>query len=326
MIFLYDGNHLQLDAGWKKYKKGYIKTIGTESIKIDTIHKKVYLNTFSIPYYYNDNTLSSFPFPKLSLIPYDHDICFDSTLSVVYNHKKNISSYTKEKINVDNFVEFIIDSAGKTFDTNTKYLIPQSHGLDSTTVQAIMDYYNIDYKPYKVKGFSKNKFYNQLQQIHWGFRQTPYYKNSVSIVTGFYGDEYILRNPVYVQYRLFEDNIDLHKQFLKFPNSYMHDFYMMYYKKKTSSLKVNQNYLQIILNDWQMWHVNNCQIVNPFFNKEILFKGLSLDADSIIKQSIDGFISKEIIKRTNPKLLTTLDNKKNASDPLHFDYRFIRED
>jgi len=45
-----------------------------------------------------------------------------------------------------------------------------------------------------------------------------------------------------------------------------------------------------------------------------LMQGLSLDQDNILKQLTDGYISKQIILRTDPKRLNDLDKAKNASD------------
>ena len=71
-----------------------------------------------------------------------------------------------------------------------------------------------------------------------------------------------------------------------------------------------------ILNDHQMWSFDETTIISPYHDLDILQKGLGLDVDNVIKQVTEGIIQKEIITRTNKKLIDELDKSKNASDPV----------
>ena len=88
---------------------------------------------------------------------------------------------------------------------------------------------------------------------------------------------------------------------------------MQEYAKKMNK-GYHQDWLQWLLNDYQLWSYGVVDVCNPYKDKNILMQGLSLDRDNILKQLTDGFISKQIILRTDPKRLNDLDKAKNASD------------
>ena len=94
----------------------------------------------------------------------------------------------------------------------------------------------------------------------------------------------------------------------------MYDYFKEYYCVKITNLQPNKNFLQNILNDYQLWSHFNTQVICPFKNINILQLGLNLDYDTIIKQVTDGYINKKIISLCNKKLLLSLDDKKNTSD------------
>lgn len=319
MIFSYDGKNLELDRGWQATNGKFHKKMENDEIEINTTQQYLKTNTESIPYYHKGNCLASFPFPGFKQIPYDHDVeIINGNLEIKYNQKKTLNFTKTKESTLDEMIDVCIDRMSSIFDPRQKYLLPKSNGVDCTAVQSVMDYFNIDYDLFVIKRFSRNEWYKKLQKLHWGFMQTPYSTKKCNVVTGMYGDEYLLRNPKYVQYRLLDDEIDLSKEFEKNQNGYMWKFYKKFYEFKVKNTIPYKDYLQIILNDWQMWHVNQTTIINPFFNKDILFTGLSLDADNIIKQVTDAYITKQIIKRMNPKLLSQVDETKNLNDPKHF--------
>ena len=244
----------------------------------------------------------------MQLIPYDHVV----TDVVTYDKNKHIE-IVNDPVTLDQYIDTIINEIYQSV-SGKQCWIAESAGLDCNVITAVMDYFNIDYHTFNYTGERSlhPEWYQNVQNRHWGFNQTPYFDKPVNIVTGMYGDEYLLRNPYYVEQHL---KIDMVNLFEKLPNCYMYEFFMDNYKKKMNKGYRN-DWLQILLNDYQLWSIAHITVINPYKSKKILMQGLSLDNDSIIKQVTDGFISKKIIQRTNPSRLAKLDQYKNDSDDV----------
>ena len=320
MLFYYNKNKIILDKGWKPIRNGYTKVQGREHISFKTDPFRImFKKTDAVPFFYNDDEVSTYPVPGLNLLPYDHDLVFEQDkISAKYIPHKTIQ-LESSSITFDQYVELIINQISKCFDNKQNYVIGKSNGLDSTAIQAVMDYNNIKYQTLyhdKIITVSQSPIVNMLQKENWGFRQVPYFDKPTNFVTGFYGDEYILRSPKYVQWHLNKHGVDLIQEFARRPNCYMFEFYKRSYENVLTDLKPNPQYLQNILNDHQMWSFDETTIISPYHDLDILQKGLGLDVDNVIKQVTEGIIQKEIITRTNKKLLDELDKSKNASDPV----------
>ena len=312
MIFKLNKNNLIYDKGWLHQNHLLTKTLGHSTTKIDLNELTISIDRWHFPLYKDSNNFfSSFPFENFHLIPYDHHVIKGE---IIYN-QNNTVNFVQKTITCDQYCDFVIESVSKNLKDHS-YIIGNSNGLDCTTIMAIMDYYNIKYHTYDYnkRQIHSDKFFIELQKNHWGFNQTPYFEKTTSLVTGMYGDEYMLRNPLYVQWLLEKENLS--QIFSKYPESYMYDYFFQYYDKKINAYPYNKNFLQHILNDYQLWSHNYTNIVCPFKDKNILLYGLNLDQDTIVKQVTDGFINKQIIKKCNKNLLSKLDRKKNLSDKI----------
>lgn len=265
------------------------------------------IDRWHYPIYTKNNVYSCFRIESdMELIPYDHIVKNDIEFS-----QQHHLEFTHTKTSLDNYIEIVIDEIYKSVK-GKKCWIADTNGLDCNVIIAVMNYFGVEYKTYCYDG-NRNKhpqWYRNIQNCHWGFNQTPYFLEPVNLVTGMYGDEYMLRNPFYVEQHL---KVDIDKEFENHPDCYMYDFYKQSYSKKMNK-GYNENWLQILLNDYQLWSYDKVNIINPYKNKNILMQGLSLDQDTIIKQLTNGFISKQIISRIDSKRLQYLDKFKNSSD------------
>ena len=292
------------DQGWQFANDVYTKS----DLQINLQTKTIDIDRWHLPLYKNGYCLSTFPFEGFALIPYDHDMHS--------NYLPNEHIELQEgSITVDEYCEQVITTVKQNL-IKGPYVLADSKGVDCTMIRAIMDYYNIKYSTfnYNLRETDADDFYQHLQSLHWGFNQTPYFGKSTQLVTGMYGDEYMLRNPKYVQWHL--NQCDLDAEYNKQPNCYMYKFYQHGYQAKIKKQRTNPQYLQVILNDYQLWSHNLVEVSNPIKDRQILLKGLQLDQDTIIKQVTDAWLSKKIIKLCNPKLLSELDSYKNQSDAV----------
>ena len=283
----------------KQFKSHMQNLILDNTASVDRWHYPIYTK--------NNKTYSCFRFdPDMNIIPYDH-VVKDNIEYIKDNHIE----FTIVNTTLDQYIETVIHTIHNAVK-GKKCLVADTHGLDCNVIIAVMNYFQVPYDVYSYNGDRNScpEWYQLIQNAHWGFNQTPYFDNPTHLVTGMYGDEYMLRNPLYVEQHL---KIDIIDQFEKYPNCYMYEFFMQEYAKKMNK-GYHQDWLQWLLNDYQLWSYGVVDVCNPYKDKNILMQGLSLDQDNILKQLTDRYISKQIILRTDPKRLQNLDKAKNASD------------
>jgi hypothetical protein len=70
------------------------------------------------------------------------------------------------------------------------------------------------------------------------------------------------------------------------------------------------------VNDWQHWHFGNTLTWTPLRDVEIFKLVASLPIEDLIEQVMNSGLSKELIKRNNPKILSYLSTKKNSENYL----------
>ena len=163
-------------------------------------------------------------------------------------------------------------------DNTLDILVPNNNGLDTLTVRSVLDYLDVDYKLFDIEKLDYKKLQNTLEKDYYGFNQIQEFDSSKCVITGFYGDEYILRNPYYVQNILKSRGQDLVKIFDAKPDCYMRKFFDLVYREKCKKIEpVNVDKVsQMICNDIQVWHINNTMIFTPFKDKRLLIKYILL--------------------------------------------------
>jgi hypothetical protein len=141
--------------------------------------------------------------------------------------------------------------------------------------------------------------------------------NSI-IVTGFYGDEWILRNPYYVHILLSNRGLNIIDIFDNIENCYMKQYFENYRKKCSEKHNITTNQIRTqICNDFQIWHLNNTYFYSPLKGRDLL-NLLNANNETIIGQVTDAKLSKSVIEKCNSDLLKNLDSIKNQTDPPYF--------
>ena len=140
-----------------------------------------------------------------------------------------------------------------------------------------------------------------------------------SLMSGAPGDEFLLRNPLICQIWCDYHGYDLYSHLDDHHDAYMYKFFKKHMKPfdSSSSLKhlpkdefirelCNRN-----VNDPQHWHLGNTLTWTPLRDLDIFKQCLALSFDDGIKQVVNGQISKDLIARNNPELLSMLSKYKN---------------
>ena len=285
---------------------------------------------------FNHNKLRDFPlwFDNISCtnilelknyVPVDGSLIFSkdvSQVSYIQDFYKTNDKKLNESKTIDLIKEVLLENVKTFLSTNNKeILLPSNNGLDTLLVQSVLNFLKVDYQTFNIQKLKYTALQQSIKEKYYGFNQIQLFKNPTCIISGFYGDEYLLRNPYYVQHLIKDDNTDLVKIFEQYKSSYMSKFFMRDYKEKC--LKIlkksdKQKIKEMICNDIQVWHIDNTFVFTPFKDFRLL-ELLNCEWSVIVDQITDGKLSKKLIECFDPALLKNIDAFKNINDPYWFD-------
>jgi hypothetical protein len=319
-----DGNYIYLDQGWSREDDYFFKGISSSWCKIYFNGPiRIETNKFrDFPIYHDGACLSNFN--KL-----EHVVPADGIPSIVEGMVE--ISYIKDfypkipndqlsfKDCKDILYDAVIENVG-TFVANNKKetMIPDQNGVDTLLVRSAFDHIGADYQLFSFDRRPKlSSLGDHLAESFWGFSQVPEYNDKV-VVSGFYGDEWILRNPYYAHVLLSTRGITITDKFDSMEDCYMKKYFETYRNKcSVPSDKSREELLTQICNDFQIWHLNDTTFLSPL-KHETLLTLLAADSETIVSQVTNATLSKSVIESLNPNLLDKLDTHKNQHDPDFF--------
>tara|TARA_X000001382_G_C3173209_1_gene180274 strand:- start:217 stop:1242 length:1026 start_codon:yes stop_codon:yes gene_type:complete len=321
---LTNGWHLYLDRGWKRIDNYFHKGISTSWCKI-YIEPEIKIETNKLrdfPIFYDKENVSNFKVLPGSA-PVDCVIKISNHVDISYqeNFYPRIT-YERQTFKEcqDLLYDALIENIGTfTSANNKKVLIPNQGGMDTLTVRSVFDFLGSPYELFDMPSSApkRSTLNRNLIKNNWGFEQIQETDGAV-IVTGFYGDEWILRNPYYVHCILSPRGIDICAEFDKSANCYMKEYFENYRAKCSSAVNFEvEELLKIICNDFQIWHLHDTTIFSPLKHISLLTL-LSADTDTVLGQVTNAELSKSIIEKCNSKLLDRIDLVKNHNDPIYF--------
>ena len=156
--------------------------------------------------------------------------------------------------------------------------------------------------------------WKHMSQKQWGFKQLYVSDKPQTLVTGFWGDEYLMRNPKAVYYFLKQFNIDFRHEVEKQQDSYMYNFINNHYYdefEKCYEDATSANIANALMCDYQMWGFNTTQTLVPYKNIKLLEIGFRLSTDDALDQALNATIQHAIIEKCNSAILDTIVSNKN---------------
>ena len=319
-----NGWFLYLDRGWTKTDNYYYKGFSSSWCKIyvDPIVRIETNKLRDFPISYHNESVSNFQ-KRENIVPVDGIVEIDDKISISYQenfYPRITRKHQTFKECFDLLYDALIENIG-TFSANNKksVYIPEQGGIDTLTVRSVFDYLGVAYKTFSLPEQEPklSPLGKTLSLDHWGFRQIEEKNNSI-IVTGFYGDEWVLRNPYYVHSLLSLRDKNITEEFDRLPNCYMKHYFETYREKcATPSNRSVEDLISQICNDFQIWHLHETYFLSPLKHISLLTL-LSADTQTVIDQVTDAKLSKSIIEKCNPRLLELLDPLKNQNDPVWF--------
>lgn len=316
--------YLYLDNDWVEEKNYFYKGTNLSWCKIFKVPEIKFEtnNLRDFPIYYNKDTISNF-FRLEKVLPVDGCIAVNNTIHITF--KKDFYNILMGKeLNFNQCKELIssclLGDVKNFLNLNSKPIfLPKQNGVDTLTVRSILDHLKVKYELFDLPKIKPNRsnLGEFLAKNFWAFNQIQELMDSV-IVTGFYGDEWILRNPYYVSILLAQRGIDIIEEFSQLPDSYMKNYFSTYQKKCVRQTALTKlDLMSRICNDYQIWHLHNTYFFSPLKNIKFL-NLLNADDNTVLKQITNAELSKSVIENFNPALLKLLDQEKNMYDPNYF--------
>ncbi len=307
------------DTGWiindKKVKKGTsnnwceINFANGVQIKHNEIR--------DFPLWYNENCCSNIETLE-NYLPTDAHLKFDGKWHVTYDTPTLGDMKISESEAIELLEGVLIDNTNSFVKSNTLPLaVPDNTGLDTLLARSVFDHLGVDYDLFTINQAKYPNRQVKMYESYWGFNQIQNFDKPTCIISGFYGDEFMLRNPAYVQSFINGDVVDA---FDRIESSYMKHFFNLVYKEKCKTLpKLTKDKVkEMIINDIQVWHLDEVFVFNPYRDVRLL-QLLNCDEELIIKQVTDGYLSKTLLKKFNPTLCDLLDKEKNTNEPAWFE-------
>lgn len=313
---------VHIDDGWNQYNKILYKGYTNSGSLLDKVKSNQYKLsdpgnyciidfTNDVEIYYDD--CRSFPLYMGKDYITNHpaiggqQVYFDATTKwqnnhFAYTHQSFQQNFANRQLGfeevVDSLCEYLVQTC-QNLQTELPIFTTYTGGMDSTLVNSAFDYAGIAYTEHKIK--------NQVDVDHWGYKQLPVTGKAQLQLTGFYGDTVLMRNPVMVNTLLSAHGIDLEEHYAH-SNGYTKPVYLKRYKKQMylssqfeDRLDANKHVHNQLVNNYEIWHYNQCITYTPLKSHKLIDIMLQADADTLLKQCLDAELSRCVINRLNPK-------------------------
>jgi hypothetical protein len=159
----------------------------------------------------------------------------------------------------------------------------------------------------------------------WAYKQIHHWTNPSWLATGSHGDEYFLRGPAVIAMLTAWHDINFGELLMDNPNCY-HYYHFNKYQELWKNAWNNRYQLQreyptidllhnqvlnILVNDYQHWHLGKTLTWTPFKDIDIARILLQCPINQLIPQFLDARLSRDLIIDYNPDVIDYLSQYKN---------------
>lgn len=203
-----------------------------------------------------------------------------------------------------------------------------SGGVDSLLVYSYLQKFTQQFELVKCSIIEYDRFWLQNSgdiSYYWGYSQIHHWLEPCVLTSGAPGDEFMLRSPCTADLFLKYYNIqitDLLKQ-----KNWLHSLYFNRQKhldifrdqtvdKTWSQEQMFWHLCNIVVNDWQHWHLGNTLTWTPLRDLEIFKLLLRLPPEIAISQTMNSDISCQLIERNSSGLTRLISDQKNSGNTM----------
>lgn len=162
----------------------------------------------------------------------------------------------------------------------------------------------------------------------WGYKQFHYWKEDCVLLSGAPGDEFTVRSPTTANMMLkyYGSSIPTLLNDGSYSDSLHHSYFdqpkyhEMWDEQKNDTYRgltdAIEKCLNLIVNDYQHWHLGNTISWTPLRDIEIFKTIACLDLADLKMQIMDSVIQKRLIIKNCPELLQHLSTQKNSKNSM----------
>jgi hypothetical protein len=208
-----------------------------------------------------------------------------------------------------------------------------SGGVDSLLVYSYLQRFTDDYELVRGNYFDYDKFWlmnsGTIQNKFWGYSQFHHWVEPCVLTSGAPGDEFMLRSPttsdLFAQFhgesiiRLLETKewaSCLHYEYFCSSKNYKIFEEQIIDPSWNTPEKLMYNLCNIIVNDWQHWHLGNTVSWTPLRDLEIFKILLRLPVNAALGQIMNSDVSYRLIEQNRPGLTKLISDQKNSGNAM----------
>lgn len=203
-----------------------------------------------------------------------------------------------------------------------------SGGIDTGLLYSYILKYNIPHELIDYEHTDFDYFYlknHTAIRNFWGYEQIHHWREPCVLLSGAPGDEFTVRSPTTANMLMRFHGTSIPKLLSdsKFSSSLHYTYfnnptYLKMWSKDTkhwvTRKEVIMDCINLIVNDYQHWHLGNTLTYTPLRDIRIFEIIARLEKESLIDQVMNSRVQIEIIKRNQPELLKYLASQKNFNN------------
>lgn len=276
-----------------------------------------------------------------NLVPSERTAWSDSMVTVnedfsVTEHKFDlIGNIDTDPISMVDALDVVTD----ILDQKTRSFVKHNHlpiraflsgGVDSMLVYSFLQKHTDRFKLIRYNHVDWDYFWIQNSgaiRKHWAYNQIHHWTDHCVLTSGTPGDEFMMRNPATGDLLLKHHGVlitDLLSQ-PQWKDCLHHEYFCLDKNQKifqsqqapTQSLEqLHWKLCNIVINDWQHWHLGNTLTWTPLRDLDIFKTLLRLPIEDLVGQIMNSDFSIELIERNSSGLSVALSNSKNHGNVL----------
>ena len=206
-----------------------------------------------------------------------------------------------------------------------------SGGVDSLLVYSYLQRFTTQFDMVKCNHIDYDRFWlknSSTLQKFWGYNQIHHWTTPCVLTSGAPGDEFMLRSPTTVNLYLRFHGLEM-LDLLDQPqwNSVLHHAYFNRDKHREifaikeplsdwNHQEMIWNICNMLLNDWQHWHLGNTLTWTPLRDLDIIKCLLRLPPELALGQIMNSDISQQLIEKNCLGLTQVMSSQKNSGNVM----------
>lgn len=205
-----------------------------------------------------------------------------------------------------------------------------SGGVDSLLVYSYLQRFHKHYELIACCHVDYDRFWlknsHTLTANHWAYKQIHHWITPCVLASGAPGDEFMMRSPTTIDRLLKYHDMDvvhllgqdrwknsLHSDYFRLPK-HQKLFCDQSVDRSASVRDFHWSLCNIIVNDWQHWHIGNTLTWTPLRDLAIFKILLRLPMSDLLPQIFDSALSRHLIEQNRPGLSSVISEKKNIGN------------